>query len=84
VALWQTNTARGKHLTKGLFFLFRNIAKKDEPSLTRLLAAQLLPAVAPVAVPNVAPVAARYYRKLSQTVRIECAPYMLIWLLQVT
>jgi len=77
-ALWRTDTARGEHFTKCLDFLLNHIAKKDKPSLTRLLAAQPAPAVAPVAAPVEAPVAVGNDRKLPQTLRIECAQYMLI------
>jgi len=49
--LWQTDTARGERFTQCLDFLLKDIAKKHEPSLTQLLAAQPVPAVAPVAAP---------------------------------
>jgi len=77
-ALWQTDTALGKHFTECLDYLLKEIAKKHKPSLTRLLAAQPGPAVAPVAAPIVAPVAVGNDRKLPQTICIECAQYMLI------
>jgi len=35
VALWQTDTARGKRFTECLDFLLKDIAKKHKPSLTR-------------------------------------------------
>jgi len=81
-ALWQTDTARGERFTKCLDFLLKDIAKKHKPSLTRLLAGQPVPTVGPVAGPRAAPVAVGNDRKLPQTIRIECAHYMLIWLLQ--
>jgi len=83
-ALWQTDTAQGEHFTECLDFLLKDIAKKHKPNLTRLLAAQPVPAIALVAAPIVAPVAVGNDGKLSQTIRIECAQYMIIWLLQVT
>ena len=58
--------------------------EENKHCLTRLLAAQLVPAVAPVAAPVGAPVAFGNDRKLPQTIRLECAQYMLIWLLQVS
>ena len=83
-ALWQTDTARGECFTKCLDFLLKDIAKKHKLSLTRLLAAQLVPTIAPVTPPVAAPVAVGNDRKLPQTSRIECGQYMLIWRLQVS
>jgi len=83
-ALWQTDTAWGKPFTECLDFLRKAIAKKHKASLTRLLAAQPVPAVAPVAAPIAAPVAVGNNDRLPQTLSIECAQYMLIWLLQVS
>jgi len=83
-ALWQTDTAQGERFNECLDFLLKDIAKKHEPSLTRLLAAQPVPAVTLVAAPVAAPVAVRNDRRLPQTIRIECAQYMLIRLLQVS
>jgi len=77
--LWQTNTVQGEHFTKSLDFVLKDIAKETKFSLTELLAAQLFPAGAPVA----APVAVGNDRKLPQTIHIECAQYILIWLVQV-
>jgi len=82
-ALWRTDTARGEPFTECLDFLLKDIAKKHKPSVTRLLAAQPVPAVAPVEAPVAAPVAVGNDCKLPQTIRIECAQYMLIWPLQV-
>jgi len=56
-AEWQTDTAWDEHFTECLDFLLKDIAKKVKPSLTRLLAAPPVPAVAPVAAPVMAPVA---------------------------
>jgi len=42
-ALWQRDTARGERFTQCLDFLLKDIAKKHEPSLTRLLVAQPVP-----------------------------------------
>jgi len=83
-ALWQSDTAWGKRFTQSLDFLLKNIAKKHKRSLTRLLAAQPVPAVAPGEAPVTAPVAVGNDRKLPQTINLECAQYMLIWLLQVS
>jgi len=71
-ALWQTDTALGEHLTECLYFLLKDIAKKDNPSLTQSLAAEPVPAVAPVAVLIAASVAVGNDPKLPQTVGIEC------------
>jgi len=78
VALWQTDTARGERFPECLHFLLKDIAKKDKPSLTRLLVAQLVPAGGPVADPVVAPVAVGNDPKSPHAIRIECAQYMLI------
>jgi len=83
-ALWQTNTARGERFTECLDFLLKDIAKNHKPSVTQLLAAQPVPAIAPVAAPFAAPGAVGNDRRLPQTILIECAQYMLIWLLQVS
>ena len=87
-ALWQTDTARGERFTECLDSLLKDIAKNYKPSLTQLLAAQPVPTVAPGAAPCAAPVSAPVGvgndGKLPQIIRIECAQYMLIWLLQVS
>jgi len=79
-ALWQTDTAPGEYFTECLDFLLYGRAKKHKPYLTRLLAAQPVPAGAPVAGTFAAPGAVGNDRKLPQTIRIESVQYMLIWL----
>ncbi|PUU73042.1 hypothetical protein B9Z19DRAFT_1069291 [Tuber borchii] len=57
VALWQANSSRGKHFTECLDFLLKDIAKKHNAILARLLeAAQPVPTVA---APIAAPIAVR-------------------------
>jgi len=69
VAPWQTDTARGEHFTECLDSLLKDIAKKHKPSLTALLAAQLVPAVATIGARVAAPVAVRKDGKFPQTTR---------------
>jgi len=63
-AQWQPDTARGERFPECLDFLLKDIVKRNKASLTRLLAAQPLPAVAPIAAPGVASVAVGNDRKL--------------------
>lgn len=70
-------------LQNPLIFLLKKIAKKNNPSLTRLLAPQLVAVLASLAAALPALIAIRNASKLHQTARIGFGKYMIHCLLQV-
>ena len=78
MADWPTETGLGDGFTECVDFWVKDIAKKDMLSLSRLLAEPPVPAVAVVDTRIAAPVVITSDHRLPETMRIECAQYMLI------